>query len=135
MITITKTKDLKEFCDHARNFSYITIDTEFLREKTYFAKLCLVQLALPGNAKDNVVLVDPLTEDELSFEPLLKLFLDKEIIKVFHAGRQDLEIFYNIGNIIPEPLFDTQVAAMVCGYGEQVSYEILTKKILKKYDF
>ena len=80
MITITKTKDLEEFCDHARNFSYITIDTEFLREKTYFAKLCLVQLALPGNAKGNVVLVDPLTEDELSFEPLLKLFTDKEII-------------------------------------------------------
>ena len=131
MITITKTKDLEEFCDHARNFSYITIDTEFLREKTYFAKLCLVQLALPGNAKGNVVLVDPLTEDELSFEPLLKLFIDKEIIKVFHAGRQDLEIFYNIGNIIPEPLFDTQIAAMVCGYGEQVSYEILAKKILK----
>ena len=102
MITITKTKDLEEFCDHARNFSYITIDTEFLREKTYFSKLCLVQLALPGNAKGNVVLVDPLTEDELSFEPLLKLFKDKEIIKVFHAGRQDLEIFHNIGNIIPE---------------------------------
>ena len=130
MITLTKTKDLENFCDYARSFSYITIDTEFLREKTYFAKLCLVQLALPGNAKGNVVLVDPLTEDELSFEPLLKLFTDKGITKVFHAGRQDLEIFYNMGNIIPEPLFDTQIAAMVCGYGEQVSYEILAKKVL-----
>ena len=131
MITLTKTKDLEDFCDYARSFSYITIDTEFLREKTYFAKLCLVQLALPGNAKGNVVLVDPLTEDELSFEPLFKLFTDKGITKVFHAGRQDLEIFYNMGNIIPEPLFDTQIAAMVCGYGEQVSYEILAKKVLK----
>ena len=70
MITLTKTKDLEDFCEYARSFSYITIDTEFLREKTYFAKLCLVQLALPGSAKGNVVLVDPLTEDELSYKSL-----------------------------------------------------------------
>ena len=130
MITLISTEELEDFCDYAKGFPYITIDTEFLREKTYYAKLCLVQLALPGSSEKNSVLVDPLIDEEFSFEPLFKLFKDTNITKVFHAGRQDLEIFFNIGEIIPEPLFDTQIAAMVCGFGEQVSYEILVKKIL-----
>ena len=130
MKTLTTTKELEEFCFYAEKFPYITIDTEFLREKTYYAKLCLVQLALPGKSKNDAVLVDPLIKDEFSFEPLFRLFKNKNILKVFHAGRQDLEIFYNLGQCIPQPLFDTQVAAMVCGFGDQVSYEILAKKVL-----
>ena len=130
MKTLTTTKELEEFCFYAEKFPYITIDTEFLREKTYYAKLCLVQLALPGKSKNNAVLVDPLIKDEFSFEPLFRLFKNKNILKVFHAGRQDLEIFFNLGQCIPQPLFDTQVAAMVCGFGDQVSYEILAKKVL-----
>ncbi len=130
MITLTSTKELEDFCDYAKGFPYITIDTEFIREKTYYAKLCLVQLALPGNSKKNAVLVDPLIDEEFSFKPLFELFTNINITKVFHAGRQDLEIFFNMGKIIPKPLFDTQVAAMVCGFGEQASYEILVKKIL-----
>ena len=130
MITLTSTEELEDFCDYAKGFPYITIDTEFIREKTYYAKLCLVQLALPGNSKKNAVLVDPLIDEEFSFKPLFELFTNINITKVFHAGRQDLEIFFNMGKIIPKPLFDTQVAAMVCGFGEQASYEILVKKIL-----
>ena len=130
MKTLTTTKELEEFCFYAEKFPYITIDTEFLREKTYYAKLCLVQLALPGKSKNDAVLVDPLIKEEFSFEPLFRLFKNKNILKVFHAGRQDLEIFYNLGQCIPQPLFDTQVAAMVCGFGDQVSYEILAKKVL-----
>lgn len=130
MKTVTTTEQLEDFCSYAEKFPYITIDTEFLREKTYYAKLCLVQLAVPGKSKNNAILVDPLIDDEFSFNPLFRLFKNKDIVKVFHAGRQDLEIFFNIGKCIPEPLFDTQVAAMVCGFGDQVSYEILAKKVL-----
>lgn len=106
----------------------MTIDTEFLRERTYYSKLCLVQLAIPGDAQDDAVLVDPLV-DGLSLEPLYDLFRDETVVKVFHAARQDLEIFFIEGGVIPSPLFDTQVAAMVCGFGEQVGYETLVRKI------
>ncbi|WP_108482460.1 ribonuclease D [Oceaniglobus ichthyenteri] len=129
MITITTTDGLAQFCQRARAHPYVTIDTEFLRERTYYSKLCLVQMAVPGDAEEDAVLLDPLAGD-LSLDPLYDLFRDTSVVKVFHAARQDLEIFFVEGKVFPEPLFDTQVAAMVCGFGEQVGYETLVRKIV-----
>ncbi|WP_412504752.1 ribonuclease D [Roseovarius sp. SYSU LYC5161] len=131
MKTITTTDALAEFCNRAKEFDYVTVDTEFLRERTYYSKLCLVQLAVPGPGDDDAVLVDPLTGD-LSLDPLYELFNDASVTKVFHAARQDLEIFFCDAGIIPAPLFDTQIAAMVCGFGEQVGYETLVKRVAKQ---
>lgn len=131
MKTITTTEALAEYCAEARKHPYVTVDTEFLRERTYYSKLCLVQLAMPGDTDDNAVLVDPLADD-ISVAPLLELFKDTNVVKVFHAARQDLEIFFVEAGVFPEPLFDTQVAAMVCGFGEQVGYETLVRKIAKQ---
>ena len=131
MRTITTTEDLAAFCDAAKSHPYVTIDTEFLRERTYWSKLCLIQMALPGKDGD-AVLVDPIEGEDMSMEPLYDLFRHKATVKVFHAARQDLEIFFVEGKVFPEPLFDTQVAAMVCGFGEQVGYETLVKKIAKQ---
>jgi ribonuclease D len=128
--TLTTTDALAAFCDRARAHPYVTIDTEFLRERTYYSKLCLVQMAIPEEGADSAVLVDPLAEG-LSLAPLYDLFRDTSVVKVFHAARQDLEIFYFDGKCFPEPLFDTQVAAMVCGFGEQVGYETLVKRIAR----
>ncbi len=130
MRTITTTDELTAFCAVAHTHPYVTVDTEFLRERTYYSKLCLVQLAVPGKDVDSAVLVDPLASD-LSLDPLYTLFRDTSVVKVFHAARQDLEIFQVDAGVIPEPMFDTQVAAMVCGFGEQVGYETLVKKIAK----
>ncbi len=130
MITITTTEGLAAFCDRARTRPYVTVDTEFLRERTYYSKLCLLQLAIPGDSEEDAVLVDPLAGN-LSLEPLYDLFRDETVVKVFHAARQDLEIFFVEGGVIPRPLFDTQVAAMVAGFGEQVGYETLVRKIAK----
>ncbi|MBK5932959.1 ribonuclease D [Rhodovulum imhoffii] len=127
MRTLTTTEELAAFCEEAKHGPYVTVDTEFLRERTYYARLCLVQLALPEGGE--AVLVDPLSG--LSLEPLYDLFVNPKVVKVFHAARQDLEIFFVEGNVFPEPLFDTQVAAMVCGFGEQVGYETLVRKIAK----
>ncbi len=131
MQTITTTEALAEFCEQAKAHPYVTIDTEFLRERTYWAKLCLIQLALPG--KDGAaVLVDPIAGPGMSMEPLYDLMRHEATVKVFHAARQDLEIFFvEGGGVFPTPLFDTQVAAMVCGFGEQVGYETLVKKIAR----
>ncbi len=131
MQTITTTQALAEFCARAAAHSYVTVDTEFLRERTYYSKLCLVQLAYPGDGENDAVLVDPLVED-LSLEPLYDLFRNEDVVKVFHAARQDLEIFFIEAGVFPLPLFDTQVAAMVCGFGEQVGYETLVRKIAKQ---
>ena len=131
MRTITTTEDLAAFCAAAKEHPYVTIDTEFLRERTYWSKLCLIQMALPGKNGD-AVLVDPIEGSQMSMEPLFDLFRHKATVKVFHAARQDLEIFFVEGNVFPDPLFDTQVAAMVCGFGEQVGYETLVKKIAKE---
>ena len=131
MKTLTTTEELAAFCEAAAHVDYVTVDTEFLRERTYYSKLCLVQLAMPGEGEENAVLVDPLA-DGLSLDPLLELFRNTAVVKVFHAARQDLEIFFIDHGVIPEPLFDTQVAAMVCGFGEQVGYETLVKKIAKQ---
>lgn len=130
MRTLTKTEDLAQFCAAAATRPYVTVDTEFLRERTYYSKLCLVQLAIPGGGDNDAVLVDPLAEG-LSLDPLYELFRNRDVVKVFHAARQDLEIFWIDAKVIPQPLFDTQVAAMVCGFGEQVGYETLVRKIAR----
>ncbi|KGJ01788.1 ribonuclease D [Paracoccus halophilus] len=136
MRTITTTADLSAFCEMAKAQPYVTLDTEFLRERTYYSKLCLIQAALPPaatsqSAGGEAVLIDPLVEG-LSLEPLYDLFRHKDTIKVFHAARQDLEIFVHDAGVLPDPLFDTQIAAMVCGFGEQVGYETLVKKIARQ---
>lgn len=131
MKTITTTQDLADFCAQAAKHPYVTVDTEFLRERTYYSKLCLIQLAFAGDGKNDAVLVDPLV-DGLDLKPLYDLFEDAGVVKVFHAARQDLEIFFVDQGIIPAPLFDTQVAAMVCGFGEQAGYETLVRKIAKE---
>lgn len=131
MRTITTTQDLADYCQEAARHDYVTVDTEFLRERTYYSKLCLVQLAMPGRDDSNAVLVDPLA-DGISLEPLHDLFRDESVVKVFHAARQDIEIFQVSAGVIPTPLFDTQVASMVCGFGEQVGYETLVRKIAKQ---
>ncbi len=133
--TITRTEDLARFCEAAKSAPYVTVDTEFLRERTYWSKLCLIQLAIPPASAPKepggeAVLVDPLAEG-LSLEPLYDLFRHEATVKVFHAARQDLEIFFHDAEVFPKPLFDTQVAAMVCGFGEQVGYETLVRKIAK----
>ena len=129
MNLITTTDDLARFCEAAKSEPYVTVDTEFLRERTYYAKLCLIQMALPGK-RGEAVLIDPMA-DGLSMEPIYELFRHEATVKVFHAARQDLEIFFVEGNVFPKPLFDTQVAAMVCGFGEQAGYETLVKKIAR----
>ncbi|NOE25819.1 ribonuclease D [Ruegeria sp. HKCCD6157] len=131
MKTLTTTQELADFCKAAEGYPYITVDTEFLRERTYYSKLCLVQLAVPSEDEDSAVLVDPLA-DGLSLDPLYDLFRNESVVKVFHAARQDLEIFWVEAGVFPKPLFDTQVAAMVCGFGEQVGYETLVRKICKQ---
>ena len=130
MNIIKTTSELSKFCAHASKFDYLTVDTEFLRERTYYPKLCLIQLAFPSDQEDNAVLVDPL-DNQLDLSPLYELFLNSNVVKVFHAARQDLEIFFHDKNIIPNPLFDTQLAAMVCGFGEQVGYETLVRSVCK----
>lgn len=129
MRTITTTEDLATYCALAKTQPFVTIDTEFLRERTYWSRLCLIQMALPGAGE--AVLIDPIEGDAMSMEPLYDLFRHEATVKVFHAARQDLEIFFVEGGVFPKPLFDTQIAAMVCGFGEQVGYETLVKKIAR----
>ena len=124
MKVIDSTAALTEFCYSLQNREFITIDLEFLREKTYYAKLCLIQVG----AADDAAVIDPLAEG-LDLSPFVELLKNPGITKVFHSGRQDIEILYMLTGFIPEPLFDTQIAAMVCGYGDSVSYETLVKKI------
>ncbi|WP_045390455.1 ribonuclease D [Falsirhodobacter sp. alg1] len=129
MRTITTTSDLAAICAEAKTKPYVTLDTEFLRERTYWSKLCLIQMALPGG---EAVLIDPIVGEDMDLAPLYDLFRWEQTVKVFHAARQDLEIFFVEGGVIPKPLFDTQVAAMVCGFGEQVGYETLVRKIARE---
>src|SRR5580658_9170068 len=125
MTPITTTADLAAFCQKLANAPFIAVDTEFMRETTYWPRLCLVQVAGPDIAAN----IDPMAEG-LDLAPLLALMADPSIQKVFHAGRQDVEIFNNLG-VIPRPLFDTQIAAMAAGFGEQVAYDALVRQILK----
>jgi ribonuclease D len=124
MSMITKTADLAAACQRIAKHPYVAVDTEFLRETTYWPKLCVVQLAGPGEA----VLIDALA-DTLDLTPLLDLMRDERVVKVFHAGRQDIEIVFHKGGFIPAPVFDTQVAAMVCGFGDSISYDQLVNRI------
>ena len=122
---IRTTEALAEFCAQLQGLPFVTVDTEFLRDKTYYSQLCLIQVAAPGVG---AVAIDPLAPG-LDLGPLLAVFDNPAIIKVFHAARQDIEIFYHMTGRIPAPLFDTQVAAMVCGYGDQVGYSNLVQAI------
>ena len=104
----------------------MTVDTEFLRETTYYPKLCLIQMAAP----DEAVLIDPLAVG-VDLKPFFTLMDDARVEKVFHSARQDIEIVWQMGGTIPHPVFDTQIAAMVCGYGDSVSYEQLVRDLAK----
>ena len=125
---ITSSDTLKKFCTEAAKHSYITVDTEFLRERTYYSKLCLIQIAFPGDNDSDSALVDVLAKG-IDLQPIYDLFLNENVLKVFHAARQDLEIFFIENKIFPKPFFDTQIAAMVCGFGDQVGYETLVRKL------
>ncbi|SDX31757.1 ribonuclease D [Albimonas donghaensis] len=131
MLVITDTETLVAFCARCAEHPYITVDTEFLRERTYWPQLCLAQVAYPGD-EDCAALIDPIAGADMDLAPLFELMKNTSVVKVFHAARQDLEIFWKLGDLIPTPLFDTQVAAMVCGYGDQVGYETLVRKICKE---
>ena len=121
---IETTAALEEACLKLAQSDFITIDTEFLRETTFWPELCLIQMASP----DLEVIVDPLAKG-LDLAPFFALMADTSVIKVFHAARQDIEIVFHLGNLIPHPIFDTQVAAMVCGFGDSVSYDQLVQKV------
>jgi ribonuclease D len=124
MRLIATTQDLAQVCKRLSQHDFVAVDTEFIREQTYWPRLCLIQLA--GPADD--ALVDPL-QPGISLKPFFDLMADERVVKVFHAARQDLEIVWNQARLIPHPLFDTQVAAMVCGFGEAVSYVNLVKQV------
>jgi ribonuclease D len=124
MNMITDSAALAKFCERQKGADYITVDTEFMRERTYWPILCLVQVAGPEEA----VAIDALAPG-IELQPLLALMADSSLLKVFHAARQDLEIFFHLSGAVPEPLFDTQIAAMVCGFGDSVSYETLVRKL------
>ncbi|OBZ96194.1 ribonuclease D [Pararhizobium polonicum] len=121
---IETTAELAAACETLASGQYLTIDTEFLRETTFWPQLCLIQMAGP----DIAVIVDPLAKG-IDLAPFFELMANTNVIKVFHAARQDIEIIYNLGKLIPHPIFDTQVAAMVCGFGDSVSYDQLVSRI------
>jgi ribonuclease D len=122
---ITDSEELKEFCRRQGRASYVTVDTEFLRDKTYWPILCLVQVAGP----DEAVVIDPMAKG-IDLAPLDRLLFNPKVLKVFHAARQDLEIFFHRSGKVPAPIFDTQVAAMVCGFGDQVGYETIVNTLV-----
>ena len=124
MDIVTTTAALAAACERLSNADYVTIDTEFIRETTYWPLLCLAQLGGP----DEALAVDALA-DGLDLAPLFELLADPGTLKVFHAGRQDVEIFYHLAGVVPAPMFDTQIAAMVCGFGDSAGYETLVSKL------
>ena len=124
MELITSTDALAGFCARATQFEFVTVDTEFLRETTFWPKLCLLQAATP----DEAILVDPLA-DGLSLAPFFELLANPNVVKVFHAARQDIEIFVKLTGKVPQNIFDTQIAASVCGFGDSVSYDNLVRAI------
>ena len=125
MTPITDNARLREFCEAVRHSPFICVDTEFMRETTYWPKLCLIQAA----SIDGAAVIDPLVDD-IDLSPFLDLMRDPGVVKVFHACRQDVEIFHKL-DAMPHPLFDTQVAAMACGYGEQIAYDALMRQVLR----
>ncbi|HVZ69471.1 MAG TPA: ribonuclease D [Rhizomicrobium sp.] len=124
MRIVDSTGELEALAAELANASYVALDTEFMRDQTYWPKLCLIQVAAPGLE----AIVDPLA-DHLDFAPFHRLLTNTAIVKVLHAARQDIEIFFHQAGVIPDPLFDSQVAAMVCGFGEAASYETLARKL------
>jgi ribonuclease D len=121
---ITTSRDLAAACKRLARSEYVTVDTEFMRETTFWPRLCVVQMAGP----DEAVAIDALAAN-LDLEPFFKLMADERIVKVFHAARQDIEIVFHRAGLIPHPIFDTQVAAMVCGFGDSVSYDQLVHRL------
>jgi ribonuclease D len=126
MEIITTTEGLKGLCHDFARESFVTVDTEFMREQTYWPVLCLIQIA----GAERQAIVDPLAEN-ISLKAFFDLMANRKVVKVFHAARQDLEIVWLKAKLIPQPLFDTQIAAMVCGFGDQVGYEALARRIAK----
>ncbi|MDP6709698.1 MAG: ribonuclease D, partial [Alphaproteobacteria bacterium] len=126
MHLITENDTLLAFSERLRQWPAITVDTEFLRDRTFWPKLCLLQFATPEEARA----VDPLAAG-IDLAPIFEVLRDSRVIKVFHAARQDLEIFYHQMGEVPGPIFDTQLAAMVAGYGDSVGYETLVNRIAK----
>lgn len=123
---ISTNDELKQFCEQIRGSRFLAIDTEFIRDRTYWPRLCLIQVAGETDARA----IDPLAQG-LDLAPLLELLYDEKILKVFHAARQDLEIFFHLTGTVPSPIADTQVMGMVCGFGESVSYENIVAKLAK----
>ncbi len=123
MKLITKTTDLEIALATLRTSDFVTVDTEFIRETTFWPQLCLIQIASP----DITMLIDPMASD-IDLKPFFDLMIDKRIVKVFHAARQDIEIIYHLGGIIPYPLFDTQIAGSICGFGDSISYEQIVQR-------
>jgi len=126
MTPITTTEALEALCDRLSQADFVTLDTEFLRDNTYYPKLCLIQVADDHGADA----IDPLAEG-IDLTAFYDLMQNTKVLKVLHACRQDLEIFYNHTGKLPTPIFDTQIAAMVCGFGDSVGYETLVTKIVK----
>ena len=126
MHIITDTAGLEALAAELEKGPYVAIDTEFMRDQTYWPKLCLIQAAGP----EVEAIIDPLASD-IDLAPFYRVLAAKKVMKVLHAARQDIEIFHHQGHVIPEPLFDTQIAAMVCGFGESASYETLVRKLAK----
>src|SRR5579872_5313324 len=124
MQPIMTTGELAEVCARMARHPFITVDTEFLRETTYYPLLCVAQLA----SADEAVVVDALAKG-IDLSPFFSLMVDEKVVKVFHAARQDIEIVWNLAGKIPHPIFDTQVAAMVLGYGDSISYDQLVQRI------
>ncbi len=124
MSMITTSRELEAACRRLSRSKYITVDTEFMRETTYWPRLCVVQMAGP----DEAVIVDAIAPN-LDMEPFFKLMANRRVMKVFHAARQDIEIIFHRAGLIPHPIFDTQVAAMVCGFGDSVSYDQLVQRL------
>src|SRR5450755_799577 len=125
MTPITTTAELATFCRRLHGQAFVAVDTEFMRETTFWPKLCLIQAAAPGFE----AVIDPLAET-LDLAAFLDVLRDTAIEKVFHAARQDVEIFHNLG-AVPQPLFDTQIAGMAAGFGEQIAYDALVRQMLK----
>ena len=126
MSLITSTDELAAVCTRLSTHSFVTVDTEFLRETTFWPKVCVIQVA----SDDEACAIDALAEG-LDLAPFFELMANPDVVKVFHAARQDIEIVWNLAKLVPAPLFDTQVAAMVCGFGDQVSYGELVQSICK----
>ncbi|MGN6572987.1 MAG: ribonuclease D, partial [Pseudolabrys sp.] len=124
MEPITTSEELAAVCARMRKHRYVTVDTEFLRETTYYPLLCVAQVA----TADEAVVIDALAPG-IDLSPFFDLLVDENVVKVFHAARQDIEIVWNMAGKIPHPIFDTQVAAMVLGYGDSISYDQLVQRI------